>query len=73
MCDLSNSDLALKRIVVDPGGVTSGEKQKPVTFALAFVRYKVAYGVPGEIRTPGTLLRRQVLYPLSYRHIVPKW
>lgn len=25
-------------------------------------------GVPGEIRTPDHLFRRQVLYPLSYRH-----
>ena len=26
--------------------------------------------VPGEIRTPGPLLRRQMLYPLSYRHMM---
>ncbi len=25
------------------------------------------HGVPGAIRTPGPLLRRQLLYPLSYR------
>ena len=25
-------------------------------------------GVPGGIRTPDFLLRRQALYPLSYRH-----
>lgn len=27
-------------------------------------------GVPGGIRTPDPLFRRQVLYPLSYRHTV---
>ena len=26
-----------------------------------------SYGVPGGIRTPDPLLRRQPLYPLSYR------
>lgn len=31
---------------------------------------KFSLGVPGEIRTPDILLRRQTLYPLSYRHMV---
>ncbi len=31
---------------------------------------KVSNSVPGEIRTPGPLLRRQMLYPLSYRHMM---
>lgn len=30
----------------------------------------ISSGVPGEIRTPDPLLRRQMLYPLSYRHIM---
>jgi DNA invertase Pin-like site-specific DNA recombinase len=30
----------------------------------------ISSGVPGEIRTPGPLLRRQMLYPLSYRHMM---
>ncbi len=30
----------------------------------------ISRGVPGEIRTPDPLLRRQMLYPLSYRHVL---
>ncbi len=35
--------------------------------------HKNANGAPGEIRTPGPLLRRQLLYPTELRAHIPPW
>lgn len=40
-----------------------------VTTKRAMVNSEAKFGVPGESRTHDLLLRRQPLYPLSYRDI----
>ncbi len=44
--------------------------EKKTSDSVAGCSLHIPQCVPGGIRTPGPLLRRQMLYPLSYRHIL---
>jgi hypothetical protein len=43
------------------------EQKMPAMMEIAGIFWGISFGAPGEIRTPDTLVRSQVLYPAELR------
>jgi hypothetical protein len=60
------------RVMGNPSSLFRYSKRKPARKSSIFVEFRLFLSdlyAPGGIRTHNNLLRRQVLYPLSYRGI----